>query len=113
MPGGCCGLTGRDAAGQGSGARFAPAALAADRSWALVYYPRADALSIDLARLAGPAVRIRWFDPSAGTYLVVNGSPFPNSGVRPLRPPARNASGYSDWLLMLEATSAARNDAGG
>ncbi len=91
-------------AGVQSGADRAVAARAADGSFAIAYLPSARTVTVNLGQLAGPRVNARWFDPSSGTYAAVSGSPFSASGARAFTPPASNASGYSDWALLLEST---------
>jgi Protein of unknown function (DUF4038)/Putative collagen-binding domain of a collagenase len=86
-----------------SRAGLVPAATAADGSFALAYEETSRRLRVSMARLSGPRVRARWYDPSDGTYTEVNGSPFARSSTVFLAAPRRNAAGYSDWVLVLEA----------
>jgi len=51
---------------------------------------------VNMAKLSGPATA-RWYNPATGTYTVVSGSPFANTGSRTFNP---GASG--DWVLVLE-----------
>jgi hypothetical protein len=82
----------------------AVAARASDGSFALAYAPNTRTLTIDMTGLAGPAVSARWFDPSAGTFTPVAGSPFPNTDdSRNFPTPGNNAAGASDWVLVLES----------
>jgi hypothetical protein len=87
----------------GSGSNRAVAALASDGSYALVYTPGPKTLAINMARLVGPQVQARWFDPSAGTYSNISGSPFAASGTRSFTAPATNAGGDYDSVLVLES----------
>jgi Protein of unknown function (DUF4038)/Putative collagen-binding domain of a collagenase len=91
-------------AGISSGQDRAAAALAIDHSFAIAYVPSVRSITIDMSKLAGPNVKAQWIDPSNGTFSTVSGSPFPAFGARSLQPAASNASGCSDWLLLLEAT---------
>ena len=92
--------------GLGSGPlERAVAAKASDGSFGLVYAPTTRAVTIDMQQLAGPRVMARWFDPAAGTFTSVAGSPFPNLGSTNIATPGRNASGSSDWVLVLESSS--------
>ncbi len=85
---------------------YATAARTADGSYVVVYMPTARAITVNMARLRGPA-SAEWFDPSSGTYQVIAGSPFPNTGSRKLTPPGTNAAGDSDWVLLLDAVGSA------
>src|SRR5262249_5485652 len=69
--------------------------------------PSARPFTVDMSRLSGP-VNARWFDPSAGTFTAIAGSPFPNSSSIALNTPGTNAGGDADWVLVLEAQAAGR-----
>jgi hypothetical protein len=58
-------------------------------------------LTIDLSQMAGSAT-VRWLDPSSGEAVEVEGSPFANAGMETFTPPAENAGGEQDWLLLIE-----------
>ena len=92
-----------DSAGVGTGDSKAAAALAAGGSFGAIYTPTARTLTVNLARLAGPNVRARWFDVSNGTYTTVSGSPFANGQTRDFVTPGANAGGQADWVLLLES----------
>lgn len=68
----------------------------------MAYLPTVCAITVDMTRLAGRAVA-RWFDPAAGTFSPIEGSPFDNKGSRHFTPPGRNGDGEGDWVLVLEA----------
>ena len=91
-------------AGASSGGDRAVAARAANGSFAIGYMPTIRSITIDMSKLAGPKVKAQWIDPTNGTAVPVSGSPFPNSGTRSMGPAANNASGYGDWVLLLEST---------
>ena len=65
--------------------------------------PTARKITVDMSRLRAQAVA-EWFDPSSGTYQVISGSPFPNSGTHEFTPSSTNAAGDSDWVLLLNAS---------
>jgi hypothetical protein len=67
---------------------FASAARAEDRSFALVYLPEARPIKVDLGRISGTKLE---------------GAPFA-SAPRVLTPPAKNAAGERDFVLLLETT---------
>jgi hypothetical protein len=80
---------------------YVTAARTPDGALVMAYLPSLRTVTVDMARLAGPATA-RWYDPSRGTYTTVKGSPLPNSGKRPFTPPGRNGDGDGDWVLVLE-----------
>jgi hypothetical protein len=92
-------------AGQGAYGGTEYALLASDPAGrlALAYLPSVRAVTIDGGHFAGP-VRAAWFDPSAGTYAPVAGSPLSNRTTHQLAPPGANAEGAGDWVLVLEAS---------
>jgi hypothetical protein len=83
---------------------YATAARTPDGSYVVVYMPTARTITIDMARLRGPA-SAEWFDTTTGMYKAVSGQPFPNTGTQQLTPPGKNAAGDSDWVLLLHAAS--------
>jgi len=91
-------------AGAGAGVSRAVAARASTGSFALAYTPSVRALTFNLAQLAGPNVRARWYDPTNGSYVTVAGSPFPASGSQVFTPTGNNSSGFGDWALVLDST---------
>lgn len=92
-------------AGHGSGHDRAVSAIAADRSFAVVYMPTKRTVTVALDTLAGPRVAARWYDPAEGTLHTMHGSPFTAKGARDFLPPRRNTSGFDDWILLLESTT--------
>jgi Protein of unknown function (DUF4038)/Putative collagen-binding domain of a collagenase len=83
---------------------YVAAARTPDGRLAMAYVPDRRTITVDLATLAGPAVA-RWYDPAAGKFQDVAGSPVPNRGSRQLATPGDNADGpgNADWVLVLEA----------
>ena len=75
-----------------------------DGTLGVVYTPVSHTLTIALSSFAGP-VTARWYDPSAGTFTNISGSPFPNSGSHEFTTPGNNSAGDSDWALLLQAAS--------
>jgi hypothetical protein len=67
----------------------------------MAYLPTRRTVAVNMSRLAGAATA-RWYDPSRGTYTQIEGSPFANRGKRTFTPPANNADGDGDWVLILE-----------
>jgi hypothetical protein len=92
--------------GHGAEENRAVAARAADQSFAILYLPSDRGITVDLAQLAGPEVKARWYDPANGRFTSVGGSPFPATGPRQFRPePGSNSAGFDDWVLVLESQS--------
>ncbi|MEQ1800976.1 MAG: DUF4038 domain-containing protein [Gammaproteobacteria bacterium] len=90
-------------AGMGTGAARAPAARAADGSFALIYTRDIRDLTVTIGALAGSLVQARWYDPTSGAFATVSGSPFAATGSRVFRPTGVNARGRNDWVLVLDA----------
>ena len=82
---------------------YVTAAITPDRSLAAVYSPSPKPFIVNMARLGG-TVTARWWDPSAGAYSQINGSPFANRGTHVFSPPGKNHDGDDDWVLILETT---------
>jgi uncharacterized protein DUF4038/collagenase-like protein with putative collagen-binding domain len=89
--------------GQGSKGSIDYPVLASTRDGqlAIAYVPTARGVRIDVTRLKGP-LRARWYDPTSGLFSDAAGMPIPQSPDRWFVPAAHNASGDSDWLLLLE-----------
>jgi hypothetical protein len=85
---------------------YATTARTSDGSYVVVYMPTARTITVDMARLRGPA-SAQWFDPGNGTYRAISASPLPNAGSRKFTPPGTNSAGDSDWVLLLNASTAA------
>lgn len=79
--------------GAGS-ARICPA-LAADRSFAMIWTP-GTRFTADLAALAPAALRARWYDTLRGSYLPAEAGVVANSGARGFSPPG-------EAVLVLDA----------
>ncbi len=57
--------------------------------------------AIDLSRMRGPA-RGRWYDPSTGGWVAIDGILPASAGVA-LETPGANGAGANDWALVIEA----------
>jgi hypothetical protein len=57
-------------------------ALAADGSFAMIYVPTSQTVTCVMSALTPGRVRARLYDPTAGTYATVSGSPFVNTGTQ-------------------------------
>ena len=89
--------------GLSSGLDRAVAARSSDSAYAIAYMPSTRAVTIDMSQLAGPKVAARWYDPAAGTYAPVAGSPYAAAGTQTFRPASNNAANFGDWVLVLES----------
>jgi hypothetical protein len=71
-------------------------------SVAVIYDVAGNALTVNMASFTS-AVSAAWYDPSNGTFSVLSGSPFPNSGSMQFTPPnSTNHDGDPDWVLLFE-----------
>ena len=82
---------------------YVTAARTPDGTLGLAYLPSSRTVTVDLSELSGP-VTARWYDPTAGTYAPIDGSPFANTGSQQFTPPGDNAAGEDDWVLVLEVS---------
>ena len=82
---------------------YVTAALTPDGKLAIAYLPTGQPIAVNMARMAGPRVRARWYDPTTGEYRTVSGSPFPPRGRRTFTVPGKNHAGDDDWVLVLTA----------
>jgi hypothetical protein len=87
--------------GNVNNATYVAAARASDGSMAIAYLPGGGTITIDMSRLSGSA-NARWYDPAAGTFTSIAGSPFSNTASRNFTTPGNNAGGSVDWVLVLE-----------
>ena len=80
---------------------YVTAARTPDGSLAIAYLPAVRPIKIDMSKLAG-STEARWYDPTNGKYLEIEGSPFANVGSKQFTPPRNNSAGDGDWVLVLE-----------
>lgn len=57
-------------------------ALASDGTFAMIYVPSSQTVTCVMSAMSPSSVRVRLYDPTAGTYSTVSGSPFANSGTQ-------------------------------
>jgi hypothetical protein len=84
--------------GEFRGLDYLAAAVSGDRRTLIAYMPSARAVSIDLARLHGSAVRAWWYDPRDGKAIRVG--EFATMGSRDFTPPE-----LGDWAMVVEDAS--------
>jgi hypothetical protein len=80
---------------------YVTTAYFADRSGSVSYTPVNTTLTVAMSQFSGP-VNAKWFDPTKGSYTMIPGSPFSNSGEKKFVTPGKNSSGDSDWVLLIE-----------
>ncbi len=79
------------------------AAISADRALAVVYLYDADSVDLDLAALSAQSERIAWYDPSTGEQVMTETIGKEAGELRLNIPASKNASGASDWLLVIRS----------
>jgi len=80
------------------GAGFVRAAIAKDRSFAFVYSPRGEPVSVDQTRLGARDLTAWWFDPRYGrAYFAHTGV---GTAIQVLTPPSSGRA--CDWVLVLD-----------
>ena len=67
----------------------------------MAYLPNPRTVSVDMTKFSGK-MKARWYDPTNGVFSTIVGSPFLNVGTQTFTPPATNASGDGDFVLVLE-----------
>ena len=75
-----------------------------DGSGSVSYAPVSTTLTVAMSRFTGP-VNATWFDPTAGRYSMISGSPFSNSGTKDFATPGENGAGDRDWVLLIHLAS--------
>lgn len=93
--------------GQGTGT--AKAAQGASSIAALAFFQHSRTIVVDTTIIAGSGnVRLRWYDPTAGTYTSIAGSEAQNAS-RSITHPGNtsNSDGAGDWLLIVDQAPAA------
>lgn len=83
---------------------YVSAARSADGALAILYLPQGRVATLDLTRLGG-ASKARWFDPTDGSTRAADSTTA--GGRSRFTPPGPNASGDSDWVLVLERSGPA------
>ena len=80
--------------------RYVPAAISADRRFALVYVPHNMRVCINMDIIAGGTIVAKWFNPRSGAYRFIG--EYANSGIEGFQPPDDDRD--PDYVLVLEAT---------
>ena len=80
---------------------YVTAARTPDGKLVIAYVPSTSIVTVDMSQLSGP-VTASWYDPSAGTFTQIAGSPIQNTGLADFMTPGANGDGGADWVLVLE-----------
>jgi hypothetical protein len=77
------------------------AALASDRSFALVYTPRGETIALDQGRFGGRDLTVWWYDPRYGHAYRVHGGV--STALQAFTPPTSGRG--QDWVLVIDDTT--------
>lgn len=80
---------------------WAAAAGASDGSFAMVYLPTSRPVVVDVQKVA-TTLKAAWFDPTDGSRQPASGNPWRETSWKEFTPPAKNAGGDADFVLLLE-----------
>lgn len=72
---------------------YVTAAMTSDSTQMVAYLPQPGIVRVDMSRLKGPQVRVRWYDPRTGQYT--EGGRMANRGVQKVESPLKE-----DWVLL-------------
>jgi len=81
---------------------YVTAARVPDGSLVLAFCPTNTTGTVDMTQMRG-LTNASWFDQSNGTFSVIEGSPFGNTGTHDFITPGNNSDGDLDWVLVLES----------
>lgn len=82
---------------------YATIGATTDGNLVVGYFPTSRSITVNRALMSG-TFRARWFDPHAGTYSNVSGTPFTNTGTFTVTTPTNADAG--DSVLLLQALDA-------
>jgi hypothetical protein len=71
-------------------------------SYAMIYLPAGQAITIDLRKISGAVANAWWYDPRTGTASRVKGS---HADGRPQRFAPPSSGPENDWVLVLDDAS--------
>ena len=83
----------------GEGPYHMRATRAADGSYAFIYLPYYNPVTVDMSRLSGGTIAASWFNPRSGTTRRIGTQPHTEKAT--FEPPP----GGPDWVLVLDATA--------
>jgi hypothetical protein len=86
----------------GTGSGDTKAAAGRSDTAAIAYLPSSRDVVVNTTVLGGnDPVRLRWYDPTAGTYTIISASEARQNN-RPVAYPAAHPDGRSDWVLVVD-----------
>ena len=89
--------------GLGSGDNKAASGISSTS--ALVYFPSSRSIVVDTTAIAGAEpVRLRWYDPTTGSYTAISASE-PKAASRSIAYPTAHSDGTNDWVLVVDETT--------
>ena len=78
------------------------AASGYSRSAGVVYFPTNRSITVDTTAITGgQTVKLRWYDPTTGTYTEISASE-PKNSSRSVSYPSGHTDGTNDWVLVVE-----------
>ncbi len=80
---------------KGTGESYSAAARTLDGNTALIYFPEAKTITVDMIQISGTTANVWWFNPRDGSAQA--GAALPTTGSHLFTPPSNN-----DWLLVLD-----------
>jgi hypothetical protein len=84
---------------EGQGVHRIVAARAEDGSFAIVYVPEGQAVTIRMDKIRGPFAQARWYDPRNGSWKAIDR--YPSKGRQEFVAPSQGEQ--ADWVLVLDA----------
>ncbi|WP_165219614.1 putative collagen-binding domain-containing protein [Aquisphaera insulae] len=79
------------------------AASGCSSSAAIVYFPTRREVTVDTTTIVrGEKIRLRWYDPTKGSYTVISDSEPRNPSRLIPYPPGDHEDGFGDWVLVVE-----------
>jgi len=83
---------------------YKKAAVASDRSFALVYSASDAQYILDLTKLRSKKVSVQWYNPRENTFLKYEKNSYRNNNPnQTFNPPGNKGAGH-DWVLVLDFT---------
>lgn len=80
------------------------AAIGASKTAAIAYFPTERDVVVDTTKVGTGNIRLRWFDPTSGTFTTIASSEAPNP-ARAVEFPGEHNDGTHDWVLVVDSPS--------
>ena len=86
----------------GTGSGDSKAAAGRSNTAAIAYFPSERSVAVDTTVIAGTdPVRLRWYDPTSGSYTAIAASEAQQAN-RSIAYPPKHSDGTSDWVLVVD-----------